>query len=263
MKQNILIPIDFSDVSATAIATAAYLAAKDDVQITLLYISQPNHKGDAIAEMKQFVAGKLRGDMDHQMLTRQGDVIREIVDACNDGNYSAMIIGSHGFKGLREKLFGTDILKILKQIDIPALVVQKDTVIPPDGFSELIFPVGAHAQMQHQIDAVIHFARMLSMRVHLFTVKKPGTVLSDQLKANLQNAITEFDKNSIPYLRVQETPEIFSVGYARAILDYASRHTGSIISIMATPAQEHIYIADADKVAILTNSASLAVLSVK
>ncbi|NCA85415.1 MAG: universal stress protein [Clostridia bacterium] len=263
MNQNILVPIDFSDVSATAITTAAYLAANNHMQISLLYISQQNHKGDATTELEQFAKAKLPGNADLQYVVRQGDVIREIVDACNGGAYTTMIIGSHGFKGLREKLFGADILKILKQIDIPALVVQKETIIPPGGFRELVFPVGAHAEMQHQIDAVIDFARILSLRVHLFTVKKPGTVLSDQIKANLQSASEGFEKTAIPYLRKQETPETFSVGYARAILDYASRHPGAIISIMASPAQEHFYIADADKIAILTNNAALPVLSVK
>jgi nucleotide-binding universal stress UspA family protein len=171
-----------------------------------------------------------------------------------------MVIGTHGFKGLREKFFGADILKLVKTLPIPVLVIQSKYDMPDAGFKTIVFPAGTHDSFVNIIDATIYIAKLFDSTVHLYTVDKPGVEWTAKLKENIELAREKFKASNISYTRVNEEQSSFSVGYSKQILQFAKTVHADMIALMSIPTKEHYYFADSDKEALLTNDACLPII---
>lgn len=261
-NKKILVPVDFTDASPAAIHFANSIAMQSNMTITLLHITNKKLIVDSNKKMNELVnEAKSVSDIQYEFILKDGDVLKEIADTANSEAFSLMVVGSHGIKGIREKVFGADILKLLKSIAIPVLTIQKNYQIPEYGFKTILFPVSSHKTFIHKVNATIDVARLFGSEVHIYSVTKPGTDLSEEVLNNVRKTKNEFEKKRIPFVRVKDSQDSFSVGYAKQIMDYAERENIDLIAFMSNPTKENYYFADADKEFILTNSASIPVLS--
>ncbi|MCF8365731.1 MAG: universal stress protein [Bacteroidales bacterium] len=260
--QKILVPIDFSEVTKVVIETAAYLASKSNMSIVLLHIEKTKSNLDFSAKVKAIVNDSMNNwPVQYELLLRQGSIFDEITKTAADDQFKFMVIGSHGFKGLREKVFGADILKLLKSVQIPVFTVQENYTLPESGINSILFPVGSHDSFINQIKSTIEFSKIFDAIVHLYSVEKPGMQWSEEIKTNMKIAQSEFEKHQISFKNVKEVQSTFSVGFAKQIMDYAVRANISVLTVMANSAKEHFYFADSDKVTMLTNQAGIPVIS--
>jgi nucleotide-binding universal stress UspA family protein len=261
-NQKILVPVDFSEASPAAIHLANTLAMKSNTSVTLIHIKTNKSHEDALQRMSDLVGeAKSASSVQFNFLLKEGDVLKEIADTANNEEYGLMVIGSHGIKGIREKVFGTDILKLLKVIAIPVVSIQKDYQVSEKGFETILFPVSSHNAFDHKIKATIDMARLFGAEVHIYSVAKPGLELSEEAVENIKKAKSEFEKYHIPYTRVKDVQDSFSVGYSKQIMNYAIKNNISLIAFMSNPTKENYYFADADKEIILTHNANIPVLS--
>ncbi len=262
-NQRIIVPVDFTEVSKQAVEVAVHIARRSRMPITLLHVDGSHEGDDPLVKMKS-LAEKHEQDLPgfFESVVRHGNPLQEIIKQSSNEDYGLMVIGSHGYKGLREKIFGTDILKLLKSVTLPALTIGREFHPVQYTFNPLLFPVGTHASFLHQIRAGIAFAKIFDAEIHLYTIEKPGVEWPEELRNNIKKAESEFENAGIRYNKIRETDTSFSVGYAKQILDYATRCNAGLIALMANAAPEYAYIADTDKVNLLTNKTGIPVLSV-
>jgi nucleotide-binding universal stress UspA family protein len=260
-EKNILVPVDFTETSKQAATCAAEIAGIGGMNVTLLHIETGKNKRENETELN-VLANKLKSEFSItcDYIIRKGKIFTEIAIAATDHIYSLMVIGSHGFKGFKEKLLGADILKLVKNIPVPVLVIQKDYMLPEEGIKTIVFPAGSHEAFQNQIDATILLAGLFTSEVHIYTIEKPGFPWSDALKANIEKSVHGFALNNIRYKRVNEAQNTFSPGYAKQTLQYAEKVNAGLISVMSVPTNEFYYIADSDKERLLTNEMKIPVL---
>ncbi|MCB2219017.1 MAG: universal stress protein [Bacteroidetes bacterium] len=261
VKENILVPVDFSPASASALDVALHMAEKNNQGITLLHIENGKGSEDAEKQMQStidLISG--HSDITVEKMIRKGNLFREIEDMACDDCFRLMVIGTHGFKGLREKVFGADILKLLKNIPIPVISLQKGYTLPDEGFKKILFPASTHQAFARNVQATAELASLFDGEVHIYTVKKPGVDFSENMLENIQYAKETFDKAGIRYLRITEEQESFSVGYSKQIMTYAHTNGIDIIALMTNSTSENYYFADSDKASILTNPHNIPVL---
>jgi len=257
---NILVPVDFTVSAEKALDFASFISKKNNMNITFLHVD--NSKKGSVAENKlklitnDFNENKIQSSY----IIRKGKILQEILDEASEPNYKFMIIGSHGYKGLQEKLMGTDILKLVKSLPIPAIVVQKEHVIPEEGIKTIIFPVGSHENFINKINATIFLAKIFRSEVHIYTIRKEGLEWSQELRFNIELSVKSFEQNAIPFQRIIEEQSVFSVGYSKQTLQYAEKIKAKLIAIMSNPTNEYYYIADSDKESLLTNKANIPIL---
>lgn len=260
-EKQILVPVDFTQTSKHAATCAAKIARISGMKIMLLHIqSVKSTPEDATELISMAISLRSEFSIACDYLIREGKIFYEIAKEAGEPAYSLMVIGSHGFKGIKEKLLGADILKLVKNIPVPVLVIQKGHTLPAEGIKTIVFPAGSHESFQNQIDATILIAGMFNSEVHLYTIEKPGFPWSDSLKANIEKTVHEFAVNNIRYKRVNEEQKTFSPGYAKQILQYAEKVNADLISVMSVPTNEFYYIADSDKERLLTNEMKIPVL---
>jgi nucleotide-binding universal stress UspA family protein len=258
---KILVPVDFTEASNKAAITAASMARIFNMEITLLNICDDSKK-QAINHRLNELAIKLKKNYDaaFNILTRKGKLHDEIARAANEPNNALMIIGSHGFKGLREILLGVDILKLVKKISIPTLCVQKNYEFPEDGIKKILLPASSHASFQNIVDAVAFLAGLFGSEVHIYAINKGNHPWPDTLRQNLDLAVKALELNKIVYKKTVEEENLRSPGFSSQILSYAEKNNTDMICVMAPPSDEYYYFADYDKEKLLTNKLQIPVL---
>jgi nucleotide-binding universal stress UspA family protein len=260
--KGILIPVDFSDITHTVTHMAARLARQMQGHITLLHVKHIKSSPDVEQKLHQLAASiSLDHDIDCSYTLREGSIFAEVKEEASLEKYDIVVIGSHGFKGIREVMFGSDILKMLKLIPAPTITVRNGYILPNKMFRKILFPVASHTSFHLIVKAVINFAKIFDSEVHLYSVEKPEIKWTDQLISNITLAESAFKDSNTRYVRVNEAQSSFSLGYSKQTLNYAAQINADLIAMMAVPAKEHFYFADGDKEQIITNKMLIPVMS--
>jgi universal stress protein A len=140
--QSILVPIDFSAPSKSALAYAVPLAEQLGAKITLINVVEPVATPDfatsfplvmensAILEEsrhelervvnKAGISPKLIG----QSLVRCGRSYHEIADAAHTLKVDLIIMATHGYTGLKHALLGSTAERVVRHAPCPVLVVR-------------------------------------------------------------------------------------------------------------------------------------------
>ena len=262
-KENkLLVPFDFTLPADNALQMASILAMKGNMKIVLLHVEGNKSNGEASSRLRE-ISGRISAE--HQVecsfKVRQGNILSEIAkEAGAEDSYRFVIIGTHGFKGVREKFFGLDMLHLVKNLTVPVIVLQEHTKIPEGGIRRIVFPAGAHRTFARNIEATIYFSKIFGAEVLLYSIEKSEQDWSEALKNNIELAMQSFEAQQVPYKHITEGQVVFSTGYAKQIVKYAREAEAHLIAVMALPSQEHFYIADSDKERLLTNEAGIPVL---
>jgi hypothetical protein len=170
-----------------------------------------------------------------------------------------MIIGTHGVRGLKQKLLGADILKLINKVPIPSLIVQ-DVSPLKENFERIVLPVASHESYINVIKAACFFARYYGSEVHIYSIEKPGYEWPEAMKKNVEAAKTAFDDRNVKYVRTREKQTVLSIGYARQTLKYAESIQADMVAIMSVPSDEYFYFAQQDKENLLTSELGIPVL---
>jgi universal stress protein A len=260
---SILVPVDFTEASDKAISYATFLAKKMNSGIILLHVFEDD---DLSLEACQTNLKKLAEKIEDvekitcETLCEQGNIFTVIPGVSAKKDFRLMVLATHGARGFRQKVFGPDILKLLRKISVPALVVQKDTALPDMEIKSVVLPVGSHDEYDRLIGAVTMIAGLYDPDIHLYSIVKPGFEQNERLRENIKKAENNFAAKGITFKRIAEDQRVFSVGFAKQTLKYAEENGSEIIAIMSNATKENYYFADSDKIAILTNKQNIPVL---
>jgi nucleotide-binding universal stress UspA family protein len=140
--KNILVPVDFSENSSKIAAVAVYMAEKFKARLTVVYVveSLQDYEGFAIPhisleqfkeglqksaqdKMDDFVEEHLPLSLNYDTKVVIGDVAATINSIAKKGEMDMIVMGTHGYKGLKHALFGSVADKVVKTAPCPVLTV--------------------------------------------------------------------------------------------------------------------------------------------
>jgi nucleotide-binding universal stress UspA family protein len=259
--KKILVPVDFTKLSDKVIEQAAIFSSTADSDLVLLNVAD---KSEDLASVKAKLAGKaikasIKYNVTCDSTVREGSIFREIQAEAEENDYLLLVIGTHGVHGLKQKLMGADILKIITKVPVPTLVVQSTSPIRTS-FSKIVLPVATHLAYENILQAVVLIGKLFKPEVHIYSIERPGFEWPEQLKKNLEQTKEIFDENGIRYIRVNEKQTVLSVGFARQTIQYARKAGADMIAMMSVPSDEYHYFAQQDKENLLTNDYGIPVL---
>lgn len=262
--KNILCPTDLSPIAMMGVHYADLLATRFGGSVTLLHVmTHQEQKGDSRLQAKM--------SMDHQramvknapvdLKYMEGDFIKQIVHESGQ-DHVMMVCATHGLRGLRQNLFGADILKLVRRVELPSLVVQGQSP-EVNEFKTIVMPVAAHEHIERLLAAVCIMAKAFGSTVHIHQVDRPGETVSPELLANKVLMMEWLEREGVEYIEAEEPATGYSVGFANSTIAYAERIKAGCIAIMSIPSEEYRYIADAEKERMLTNQPGIPVLCAK
>lgn len=259
---DILCPTDFTKAASSAQRYATVIAAAANSSVTLLHVlDKHHHESDALANASAQMgtaADRLLRTVKVNEVFREGDPLKQII-AESGKNHAMMVVGTHGPKGLRQSLLGADILKLVRQVSIPSLVVQAESLAEPT-MERILLPVAGHNDISGLLNAVSLLARTFRSEVHVFQIIRPGEEPSDQLLKNKSLMLERLKEERLARVEANVPTTVFSMGFAEQTIRYAQEIGAGCIAIMAKASDDYRWIADAEKERLLTNGPCIPVL---
>jgi nucleotide-binding universal stress UspA family protein len=259
--KKILVPVDFTELSDKVIEQAATLCSKSGAAMVLLHVTERLAELPIADETLEAKALKTEEKFGITCVSevREGSIFKDIQAETEEHDYFLVVIGTHGIHGLKQKLLGSDILKVISKIPVPVLVVQSNS--PLNGkFEKIVLPVATHQAYNNIIDGVRIIAKLFDSEVIIYSIERPGFEWPETLKKNVDKTKAAFDSDKINYSRVNEKQSILSVGFALQTLKFAQNTGADAIAMMSVPSDEYHYFAQQDKENLLTNEAGIPVL---
>jgi nucleotide-binding universal stress UspA family protein len=148
--KKVLVPIDFSDYSKSALKYAVSFAKTFDAEMYLISVVEPviyppdfsmgqiaipsvNIEWDERAkeELDKLVKTSIPDDVKVKTITKSGKPFMEIIDTAAAEDVDLIIIATHGHSGMEHILFGSTAEKVVRKAPCPVLTLRE----PVKGFS--------------------------------------------------------------------------------------------------------------------------------
>ncbi len=255
--------IDFSETSNVATQYACWLAQKNNATVNLVHIAASNDISTNELEQKLVDFTKIKDQgVSYSVSIGSGDYTQQIPRLLQLSDSDFVVIGTHGVKGIFQTLFGANVIKLIQSINISALVVQDSTPLPKDNISHILFPMGPHENFQLKIKETAEWAKNIKATVDVFCLLKEDGEIHDSILKNLEDTKSYFDKEGIDYKTVMRESRVYSIGYAREILDYAEESNCGLLAIMSQISEENRYFGNVDKTNMVLNPKGIPVLCI-
>lgn len=150
MIKKILVPIDFSDYSKSALRYSVNFAKFFNASITLIYVVEPiiyppdfsmgqiaiptvNTEWDERAkeELDKLAKNEIPAELKVKTLIKTGKPFVEIIETAKEEDVDLIIIATHGHTGVEHILFGSTAEKVVRKAPCPVLTLRE----PIKGFN--------------------------------------------------------------------------------------------------------------------------------
>lgn len=260
--QHIVVLIDFTELCKTSTLQAAVIAQKSGARVTLLHIAEPQSRlmEDGIKDhMKPYSTIVENVGVLCAYVIGYGSFMDVIASEIELLEPDLVVTGTHGIQGIRQNLFGSNILALVKRVPNPTLVVQDVRSVKTDGIQKILFPIGAHEHFEGQIKQSAALALIFQAHITVYVVLKTNSGGGEATDANLIKTRQHFDQCGVAYTVVKEPPTVYSFGYGKQIDLYAEQNEMDIIVVMSSAASSSL-MGDSDKEKILLNKTGIPVL---
>jgi nucleotide-binding universal stress UspA family protein len=141
--QRILVPIDFSEHSKSALKYAIPFAQQFKASIDLIYVVEPTiYPADfsfgqigfpnveeelrvrGNDELEKLITKEISGQVSSRKVVRTGKPFYEINQYAQEEDIDLIIIATHGHSGMEHILFGSTAEKVVRKAPCPVLVVR-------------------------------------------------------------------------------------------------------------------------------------------
>lgn len=203
--KRILVPTDFSEHAEHALKIAAQIAKKNDSEIIILHMLEFPHQtndaifgGVSIPETMLFMQ-KANETLDaiSQSSFLDGIQVTEVVkmdkpihgitQVSKDYNIDLIIMGSHGSSGLEELLIGSNTEKVVRNSEIPVLVIKKD--ISDFNVQNIVFASDFTEETKKPFEKFLNFTKSFDAKLHLATICTPNSFKPTHV---IEKAINDF-----------------------------------------------------------------------
>ena len=261
MKKFIVL-IDFTPTAEIALQQAIATAKGKGAKLTLLHVLghfQEKKRSTTLEALLPLVQQATAAGLEANAEVIVGDLYTEVADYVRDNAIDMVFVGTHGIQGLKQTLFGSNIYKLVKGLQAPALVVNDKCKVMEGGFRKILLPVAPHEEFLvkvKQAQGLLH----PDGSIVLFAIKKPGINLDDATSKNLAQAKAYLDESGIAYSFEAVDATHFGLGYARETLAIVQNMDIDMIGILTRVSVENQAFGRMDKEGMLLNELGLPIL---
>ena len=208
--KRILVPTDFSEHAEDALKVAAKIAKKNDSEIIILHMLELPHQmndailgGTSIPETMLFM--KKANEMLDEISSKpylEGIQVTEIVkmdkpihgitQVSQDNEIDLIVMGSHGSSGIEELLIGSNTEKVVRNSEIPVLVIKKD--ISDFKVENIVFASDFSEETKKPFEKLLNFTKFFGSKIHFVTICTPNSFKpSHVVEKTMNDFISQFN----------------------------------------------------------------------
>lgn len=243
--KKIIVPIDFSDHSEYALKTAAKLAKKYDAELLALHMLEMSDimlsasdglQGQKavfflqLAEKKfnDFLKKDYLEDVSVIPIIKHFKVFSEVNDVALKNDADLIVMGSHGTSGLKELFVGSNTERVVRNADIPVLVVKNNVMNV--GFDVVTFACDfSEENIESYLKAVKLFDKMNS-KVYMVYVNLPN----DKFKSSLEiekSVVNFFTKADGNLKKMKDVHYVSDYSVEEGVLTFSNKIGADLIAV--------------------------------
>lgn len=240
--KRILVPTDFSEHAEDALKVAAQIAKKNNSELILLHMLElPQQSNDAIVggtsipetmlfmkkaneTLDEIASREYLEGIPVTEIVKMDKPIHGITQISKDYNIDLIIMGSHGSSGVEELLIGSNTEKVVRNSEIPVLVIKKN--IPNFNASTIVFASDFSEEAKKPFEKLLNFTKLFNSKIHLVTICTPNsfkpTHVSEKAMADF---VAEFNINNY-------TTQIYNdTNIEKGIINFSNRINADVIGM--------------------------------
>jgi nucleotide-binding universal stress UspA family protein len=242
--KKIMVPVDFSDTSKTAVTEAQAMAGYFKAEIHLLHVVDPREyyvlaphdellvippvtdiEKSATKKLKQLKADiKAESGIDPRDVVLSGDVHHSIVDYAREKNIDLIVMGTHGASGFQEMFMGSNAQKVVTLSEKPVLTLHERKT----DFAHMLLPFDNSPHSREKVNIAIAIAGAYKSTVHILGLT--DTDDQEEMKKFKLKLKTVEERVSAEKLPFRTTVE-YGDSLAGTALEYAKKNKCDIIVI--------------------------------
>jgi nucleotide-binding universal stress UspA family protein len=250
--KNILVPVDFSNCSISALEFAAFIAKKAGSRLTMFNVvydpSQKSYSPDLRSALsaegsdKQKLYLKLKANslkafdnLKSQQymqglkittkVTSGSGVYSNILDYSEKSNTDLIVMGTNGANKLTERIIGTNAERIVRFTTTPVMVVGRK--VSKSKIENIVFPTDLSAKASKVFKYVKYFADLFGANVHILRVNLKGDFLRTSYAMGRMGLLIKNQKGNY------STEIVDAKSIEQGIIDYSKKVKADIIAIGA------------------------------
>jgi nucleotide-binding universal stress UspA family protein len=243
--KRILVPIDFSEISLTAVDYAAYIAKNTGAEILILHVFESfeqNSKIDQVFDYTELIEKGIQGKLNELKTQRtnllginirtrvvQGKIHNEIDHIATEEKVDLIVMGTHGASGSRH-ILGSNAYRTVLAASKPVLTVSESK--KQIRFKDIVLPIDGSKQTRAKVGMAIDWAKAFDATIHIVAL----TAFFDELRIDfgkLKKQVVEIEKQMLT-AKVPFTSKMMRhQAISDSVLDYSKKIHADLIFIVA------------------------------
>lgn len=243
---KILVPVDFSATSESAMLNAIIIAKRINAEVHIMSVIDPNWQHftriletmtnpPSKSDIDTAVLQKLRIIQERTKITfgitpaihiSTGQIQDEIISYAEKENIDLIVMGTHGVTGYNEFFVGSNAQRLINLSEIPVLTLN-NTCNNPE-FRKILIPIDNSRFSREKVNLSIAFADIFNSTVHVV-----GLFVSNDKaeEAKFRHKIASVEETLAAKKLTVKTTIIRGKNLAQAALSYATKNSCDLIVI--------------------------------
>ncbi|MBS1650549.1 MAG: universal stress protein [Bacteroidetes bacterium] len=225
----ILIPIDFSKQSLSAINQSYNLARYTHSKLVLLHVYSKTGEESYDALNKLTKQTEEESGVPTEFMNVKGDIYEETDRIASEINASLIMVGLESHMRFRD-IVGSSASKLIRKVPCPIITIRGDE--HRDGCENILLPIDLSNVSREKVDVAVQFAQFFGASIRILGVFDPNDAVYENKLLAYSHQVKQFIKNkgisctnkSIPTKQIAET-----------VVEYANKIEADLIMIMNKP----------------------------
>lgn len=243
--KNIIVGIDFSNSSMTAMRHAVSIAIKSNATIHLVWVKTPGvaNSSDEFDEGMSFMHHQQDKMQEWNAMCKQeapncivNNVFLEGKPHIEVNKYAAnlpesiIVLGAHGASGFEEGYIGNNAFRMINAAEVPILIMRENIQINRD-LTKILVPIDISFETLQKMKMSIYLAKLFAAQIYLFGVNYPNDAQTKHIiNIQLGNAMDMCDDANVRY--VAEAHNVTNNDVCKTIISSAKELDANLITIM-------------------------------
>jgi nucleotide-binding universal stress UspA family protein len=260
--KKIAVLIDFSEGSIKAFQQALRLSSHTKSTIWLIHmVAAKNKAAEAENKLTELIKTHAKESLKIEWKVGCGNIYFEINKLLMKLDPDIVLISTHGIKGFKQHIFGSNILKLVQSITFPCIVFQENSTTKLNDIKKILFPIGPDPDFMVKIKQTATIAKTMKAELVIYIINRPQIYEEKTFNDNVELAKSYFAQHEISYSVVKDDVKFASVGYSRQTIDYALINKIPLISQAAKVSKNDVVFGFGDKENFLVNEAGIPILT--
>lgn len=242
-NNQLLVPMDFSDINEVALSHAVKVAQTYKNEILLLHVMESSLLKNLFGGMeeelvKEALMNRLTKKADalkasaginvHVRLV-EGKPYKKIAKIATEEEFDAVIMGSNGAEGVGQ-IIGSNASRTIQHSSVPVVVIKKSN-IGPKGYQKIVMPIDLTVETRQKAEWAIHLATKFDSEIILLFENSTDDYVKRGIKANLREVTSKLDQSNVKYT-LMEIEDSMATNFATETLATANKLGADLILVM-------------------------------